>query len=126
HMLGSVLLGLQELPGSPRADGTRTLDRARPDRPAGARENALRRARDDRPPAAAIRHWIVWAQRREAGGDRARIAVERRREMLHESDLVDVAPGARPADSADGARIVGRRPRPLPRTETKPLRSVAI
>ena len=61
----------------------------------------------------------MWAQRGEAGGDRARSPVERRRQVLHQVDLVDVPPRDRVPHALDRRRVVQGAPARLPRTEPR-------
>jgi hypothetical protein len=59
----------------------------------------------------------VWVQNREAGGERDRIAGERRSQMLHEVDLVDVATRDRIANADDSGGVVTRSPGAPPRAD---------
>ena len=87
HVLGGVLRRLDR--SSPA--GARALDRHRPDAaPARARKSSGE-AGHDRPAVAGERLRDGAAQRRERCGEPGRVARERRREVLDEVDLVDVA-----------------------------------
>ncbi len=83
HVLGRVLRVVDVL-----AERTRALDRHRPDAIGLAREEELGRRGDDRPAVAFERRGV---QRAERGCQPRRVALERRREVLHEVHLVDVA-----------------------------------
>ena len=65
-------------------------------------------------PCAGERPRVERPQRRERGREARRVALERRRQVLHEVDLVHVAALDRPAGLADGGRVVLGRPGRLP------------
>jgi hypothetical protein len=67
---------------------------------AAAREEELGRRGDDRPRLPAERSRNERPQRRERRGERARVALERRGEVLHEVHLVDVAARDRPSHAS--------------------------
>ena len=112
HVLGRVLRVVDVLAGGPRP-----LDRLRDERPPATGEEELRRGRDDRPALACERPRHERPQRRKRLGERHRIALERRREMLDEVDLVDVAARDRRAHGLDRGRVGLVGPAPLPLAE---------
>ena len=122
HVLGAILR--RRRPGPSLAERPRALDRHRPDAAPAAREEELRRSRDDRPAVADERPRMQRPQRRKRRGERRGIALERRREVLDEVDLVDVAARDRRAHVArprprtpPATRSASTRPR---RTRTRP------
>src|SRR6476660_178659 len=58
-------------------------------------------------------------QRSEAGGERARVALKLRRQVLHEVDLVDVTTRDRLPDPPDGRGVLAPGPGSPPGAETK-------
>ena len=107
HVLGGVLLALDVL-----AERARALDRRRPDPAAAAREEELGRGGDDRPAVAGQQPRSERAE--PAPRATPRLARERRREVLDEVDLVDVAAPDRRAHRLDRFGVVRVGPRPLP------------
>ncbi len=128
HVLGGVLRRGVEL-GRP-SGRTRALDRHRPDPVVVAGEEELGRRGDDRPPVtleqtpAGIgqRPGPRLGQRAEPGGERRRLPLERRREVLDEVDLVDVSATDRPAHGGHRVAVLGLRPRVLPVPDLEALR----
>ena len=106
HVLGGVLLALDVL-----AERARPLDRRRPDAPAAPGEEELGRGGHDGPAVAGER---PRPERAEPVRERGRAAVERRREVLDEVDLVDVPAPDRLAHRLDRLAVVGLGPGPLP------------
>ena len=100
HVLRGVLLGLGRPVDAPRP---RALDRHRPDAPAAAREEELGRCRDDRPAVAVERPRHERASGASAPARAGRVAAERRRQVLDEVHLVDVAGGDRVATASTAA-----------------------
>ena len=111
HVLCAVLLALDVDAGGPGA-----LDRHGHEPVAAAGEEELGRGRHDRPAAAGERLRVEWAQVAEGQRERGRIARERRREVLDEVHLVDVAAGDRRAHRPDrgGVALVVPAALPLP------------
>ena len=122
-VLGGVLGRGEELCAA--AEGPGPLDGPRPEHVPAPREEELGRGRDDRPVvsledpprAVAERRVVRLCQGGEPGGERARAARERRREVLHEIDLVDVAARDRRAHCLDGGGVVALGPGPLPASD---------
>jgi hypothetical protein len=106
HVLGGVLLTLDVLSERPRS-----LDRRSPDATAAPGEEEFGRGGDDRP---AVARQQPRAERAEPARQRLSAPGERRREMLDEIDLIDVAAPDRGAHGLDRFGVVRIGPRPLP------------
>ncbi len=74
----------------------------------------LGRRRDDRPAVACHGARVEWPQRRQPSGQSRWVANERRGEMLHQVDLVDLAGGDRVTRPLDGALVLRTGPGRLP------------
>ena len=114
HVLCRVLRVVHVL-----ADRPRPLDRFADEPVTAAREEELGRGRDDRPAVTGERPWMERVERRERVREPGGAAGERRREMLHQVDLVDVATRNRRAHRVDRSRVVLGRPRRLPLPESE-------
>ena len=111
HVLGGVLLRLRQVG---LAERPRPLDRLRPDPAAASREEELGRGGDDRPAVTGKRARLERPERRERGREPGRVAAKRRRQVLDEVDLVDVAGRDRRAHALDGSAVRGLVPGRLP------------
>ncbi len=119
-MLSGVLGRPEEVLAA--TEGPGSLDGPRAKHLPAPREKELGRGGDDRPAASleqppravAERRVVRLCQRGEPGGERARAARERRREVLDEIDLVNVAARDRRAHGLDGGGVVALDPCPLP------------
>ena len=113
HVLGGVLLGAAS--SSVGAERARALDRLRPDPRPAPREESSGEAETIVQPSPVNGRGCERPQRSERRGHAGRIAVEGRREVLDEVDLVDVAGRDRLPHRLDGGRVgtIVRRPLPV-------------
>ena len=124
HVLGGVLLRPGELVRLP--ERPRSLDRHRPDALPAPRQEELGRRRHDRPAVADERLRVQRAQLPELGRERARLARERRGQMLDEVHLVDVATRDRLTDALDRSLVLLRSPGRVPRSDDEALMALRL